>query len=114
MSMAISMSDTSKTSPKIKIWLSVWLSFMLVLVSMLHIIELNTEHYVHRNELILIEFTLLLIVIALVISNFIFSLYYLINHNKKYLQQSLTCFLIAMTSFLLSILIDPETILHSI
>jgi len=110
--MIVSIHRISNTPFKIKTWLSIWLSFMLLLVSMLHATELNTAHYRHQNELVLIEFTSLFIVILLGVSNFISSFYYLINHNSQYLRQSLTCFLITIGSFILAILVDSETLLR--
>jgi len=111
--MAISFSDTSNTYPRTKTWLSVWLSFMLLLVSILHNVGLNTAHYSHRNELVLIEFTLLSIIILFGFSHFISSLYYLINHNRKELQQSVICFIIILSTLVVAIFIDAETLLYA-
>ncbi len=110
--MAMSLNDTSSTYPRTKVWLSVWLSFMLLLVSILHNFGVNTAHYSHRNELILIEITLLLIVILFGLSHFISGLYYLINNNRKELQQSVICFIIILSTLVVAIFIDAETLLY--
>jgi cation transport ATPase len=111
--MAMSLSETSNIYPRTKTWLSVWLSFMLLLVSILHNVELNTTHYPQKNELVLIEFTLLLIVILFGSSHFFSSLYYLINHNRRELQQSVTCFIIILSTLIIAIFIDAETLLYA-
>lgn len=110
--MTMSISDTSNTLPKTKIWLSVWLSFMLVLVAALHTIELSTSNEA-RNELVLIEFTLLMIVILMSISNLISSLFYLLSNNTEDLLPSITSFFIAIMALTVAVFIDPETLLHA-
>ncbi|NOQ37003.1 MAG: hypothetical protein GQ569_14120 [Methylococcaceae bacterium] len=112
--MTTSITDTPLTNyPKTKIWLSVWLSFMLILVASLHTIELNSSEYVRRNELVLIEFTLLMIVLLIGISNLISSFFYLAVHNKEHLRPSLTSFFIAVMSLTIAIFIDPQTLLST-
>ena len=108
----MSLNAASNTYPRTKIWLSVWLSFMLLLVSILHSVGLNTADYSHRNELVLIEFTLLLVVILFGFSHLISSLYYLINSNRKELQQSIICFIIILSTLVIAIFIDAETLLY--
>lgn len=111
--MTLSISDTSSNSlPKTKIWLSIWLSFMLVLVTILHAVE-NSSTYIHKNELVLIEFTLLIIVVLISISNLISSIFYLASNNKEHLRPSLTSFFIAIMSLTIAVIIDTETLLYS-
>ncbi len=102
----MSISLRSASSPNTKFWLSVWLSFMLLLVSTLHTIELHSSHYTQSNEIILIELTLLFAVIILSMGHLFLSFYYCLNHNKSSLSISLDCFFITLTSLILAIFID--------
>ena len=101
----------ASAAPKTKIWLSAWLSFMLILVAGLHTIESNTA-YSPKNELVLIEFTLLMIVVLIGISNLVSSLYYLLSNNKEDLQPSLLSFFIAVSALTIAIILDAETLLQ--
>ncbi len=111
--MSMSITDTSTAYPKTKIWLSVWLSFMLVLVAILHTAELNSTEDPQGNELLLIEFTLLMIVILIGISNLISSLFYVLSNNTEDLLPSLTSFFIAVAALAIAVFIDPETLLYA-
>ncbi|MDQ7090654.1 MAG: hypothetical protein Q9M50_08415 [Methylococcales bacterium] len=108
--MTMSISKASKAPLKTRVLLSVWLSFMLLLVSVLHTVELNSAHYGNRNELFLIEFTLFLIVILLGMSHLISSFFYIINNNRQNLHYSLTCLFIILVTLIIAFFLDPETL----
>ena len=104
--MSISLSSASNSRSKTKFWLSIWLSFMLLLVSILHTVELHFIHYTQSTEIILIEITLLFVVICLSIGHLVLSFYYGLNHNKPSLNISLDCFFITLSALILAIFID--------
>ncbi len=104
--MSISLNSASNSRPKTKFWLSIWLSFMLLLVSILHTIELHSTHYTQSNEIILIELTLLFVVISLSLGHLFLSFYYCLNHNKSSLNISLDCVFVTLSSLILAIFID--------
>ncbi|MCK4494326.1 MAG: hypothetical protein KAU26_09735 [Methylococcales bacterium] len=104
--MSISLSSAPNHRPKTKFWLSIWLSFMLLLVSVLHTVELHSIHYTQSTEIILIEITLLFVVICLSLGHLILSFYYGLNRNKPSLNSSIDCFFITLSALILAIFID--------
>ena len=112
--MAISVSTASSNLSRTILWLSIWLSSMLLLVAVLHAIQTDSLHSSPRqNELILIEFTLLLIVILIGVGNFFYALFCLCNNQPENLQSLLTSFCIAVSALAIACLIDPNTLLYA-
>jgi hypothetical protein len=99
----------SNTRPRTQFWLSIWLSFMLLLVSILHTLDAHSVYYTPRNELVLIEFTLIFVVVLLGFGHLVLSFYYMINYNKPLLNRSLDCFFMTLSSLIMAIFMDVPT-----
>jgi len=113
--MAISVSNPSSNLPKTILWLSIWLSSMLLLVAVLHAIQTDSLNNSppRQNELILIEFTLLLIVILIGVGNFFYALFCLCSNQPENLQSLLTSFCVAVSALAIACLIDPNTLFYA-